>query len=521
MRLKPAPLRDEPGSVGFFARLLACGAAAAAAACVPLPVRHAPAARGTLLDASGAPLPGALVVVRFDASYEEPPARYRPLAWRSVRSGPDGRFRAGPALAPGIEAWPWQRTRARVVVALAEGRLCADEQELAADGSTRIAMMPAPDEEERRASCPPLAGWPAGAQEYAAAWRDLYETAAFPDAGVTPAEQEFARASAFRRSLGFGANCTGPVLDLSLAPDGGRAALLLARGSEVEVQLVEASGERAARRRSLAHLPAEPLPRLAWTSLGSLSVAAAGSSAGADARRPELLAGPLDAPGSARAHEAAQVLWRPETPPASLAGETADEPPALEAADRHDDEGLRWFGRSFGDLQEVDAETGLPRDRLQVTDAAGAAVTLALPGEPCGPEGRFGRPQLRVSADGTRGLDLRFVEGACRALAIDLATGDWEALDGETEAGVCAAERHVPASQLAGALPGYLRELRRLLGEAGLDPAAAFALDVEPGAPARLEAQAPDGRRRTLAAPPFPLATPLRRIAVGVVAGNG
>jgi hypothetical protein len=454
-------------------------------------------------------------VVRFDASYEEAPARFQPLAWRSVRSGPDGRFRAGPALAAGIEAWPWQRTRARVVAALAEGHLCADEQELAADGSTRIALATAQSEEERRASCPPLAGWPAGAREYAAAWRDLYATATFPSA--TPAERELSRSAAFRRSFGFGANCAGPVLDLSLAPDGSRAALLLARGGEVAVQLVELSAAPGASRRSLAQLPAEPLPRLAWTSSGSLSVAAAAS--GAHTRLPELLAGPLDAP--AAQGPAAQILWRPEMPPASLGGETTGDLPALEAADRHDEEGLRWAGRSFVDLHEVDAETGLPRDRLQVTDAGGAAFTLALPGEPCGPEGRFGRPQLRVSADGMRGLDLRFVEGACRALVIDLASGEWETLDRESEAGLCAVDRHVPASQLAGALPGYLSELRRLLGDAGLDPAGAFVLDVEAGAPTRLEAQAPDGRLRVLAAPPFPLATPLRRIAVGVVAGNG
>jgi hypothetical protein len=471
-----------------------------------------------VLDASGAPLPGALVVVRFDASYEEAPERYRPLAWRSVRSGLEGRFRAGPVLAPGIEAWPWQRSRARVLVALAEGHLCADEQELAADGSTRIALAPAGSEAERRASCPPLAGWPAGARDYAAAWRNLY-AATPPDASTTPPERDLSRAVAFRRGFGFGANCTGPVLDLSLAPDGSRAALLLARGGEVEVQLVELSGAPGPVRRSLAHLPAEPPPRLAWTRSGGLISAGAGSGAGAG--RPELLAGPLDAPAGAGDDPAARMLWRPETPPASLAVETPDDPPALEAADRHDDEGLRWSGRSFEDLHEVDAETGLPRDRLHVMDAGGATVTLPLPGEPCGPEGRFGRPQLRVSADGTRGLDLRFVEGACRAVAIDLTSGDWETLDGESEAGLCATQRQVPASQLAGALPGYLRELRRLLGEAGLDPAGAFVLDFESSAPARLEAQAPDGQRRALAVPPFPLATPLRRIAVGVVAGGG
>jgi hypothetical protein len=330
--LKPAPLRDESGRMGSVARLVVCGVAVAAAACVPLPVRHAPAVRGSVVDASGAPVSGALVVVRFDAFYDEVLPRHEPFAWLTVRSGPDGRFRAGPAFAPGVEPWPWLLTRARAQVVLAEGRLCAEEQTLAADGASRIVLTPARDEEERRASCPPLAGWPAGAREYAAAWRDLYAEGG-TDGGPTAAEHELSRAAASRRSFGFGANCAGPVLELSLAPDGSRAALLVAQGHEALVQLVDVATGRVPAPLSLARLPVDPLPRLGWTSAGSLTLGVAASSSDA-AVRPELLAGPLDgSPGTGAAATAipSRALWSPEQPPASLDTESSLELPCPRA----------------------------------------------------------------------------------------------------------------------------------------------------------------------------------------------
>ncbi len=68
----------------------------------------------------------------------------------------------------------------------------------------------------------------------------------------------------------------------------------------------------------------------------------------------------------------------------------------------------------------LDPESGLPRDRLVVTGPAGDRHSLSLPGETCGPPGRFGRPHYRIAADGRTALDLRFVDAGCEALRIDL-----------------------------------------------------------------------------------------------------
>jgi hypothetical protein len=194
------------------------------------------------------------------------------------------------------------------------------------------------------------------------------------------------------------------------------------------------------------------------------------------------------------------------------------QPPAmpLGPADLNDEGDLRWQGRSFSLQRVPDPVTGLAADRLQVLARDGSASRVDLPGEACGAPGRFGRPHDRIAADEQIGVDLRFVDGGCHAVAIDLRTGSWSRLDRTEARATCQRTRRIPASQMALALRGYAREIEAGLAREGVDPTAPYALRIAGDAGVVVEALDYAGRSRSFRAGPFPVRTPLHRIEVSV-----
>ena len=175
-------------------------------------------------------------------------------------------------------------------------------------------------------------------------------------------------------------------------------------------------------------------------------------------------------------------LWSAadDAPPAAPApGLGRDRRPRpLDPEDLSDESDRFWRGRSFALARTLDPNTGLPADELRVTREDGSRLALSLPGEACGQPGRFGRPHYRMAADGRSGLDLRFVDGGCHAVRIDLETGAWQKLDAASAPATCETARRIPAANLSVALRGYMREVESALVEGGADPAAAFVLEI-------------------------------------------
>jgi hypothetical protein len=448
--------------------------------CVPMPVRLASGVTGVVVDAtSREPVAGAVVVVRFEGSYDEVLPEREVLGHREATSDAAGRFRTPALVARGMTAWPWLRVGARVASVWAEGRPCPAEVAVPARGELVIALKEAASEAARRESCRPVPAPVDQIPRYARLWRGLQAKVA-PEPPPAPSPS-LARALEARSHLGFGANCQGPVEDLSLGPRGELAALLVARGGEAEVQVV--------------------------------------STARGDDET--LLAGP--------------VVWRVSDLgafPAAPDPWTEDDAELGPLPAVNDEAATRFLGRSFELPQTLDAQTGLPRDQLRVSEPTGELRLLELPGEACRLGGRFGRPHYRVSADGRSGLDLRFVDGGWRAVTIDLETGSWRALGAATEPARCARSRRMPRAQLQLALRGYAHELEQRLEAAGLDPTTAFSLALSDGRDravagrgrpsagrdAAIEVRDARGAQRVLSAPPFPMATPLERIEISVVA---
>jgi hypothetical protein len=122
-----------------------------------------------------------------------------------------------------------------------------------------------------------------------------------------------------------------------------------------------------------------------------------------------------------------------------------------------------------------------------------------------------------MAADGRSGLDLRFVDGGCHAVRIDLETGAWQKLDAATQPAQCESARRIPAANLAVGLRGYMREVESALVEGGADPAAAYVLEIAPDGETTALARDFSGGRLSMRVPQFPLATPLRRIDVSTV----
>jgi hypothetical protein len=374
----------------------------------------------------------------------------------------------------------------------AEGYRCLAPQVATPERPLRIELLPAPEAGDG-ANC--AAGSSAASPEAAGA-------AGSGRAGELVAEDPASDDTLAARSLlGFGANCRGPIVDLTLAPDGRYAAFAARVPTGLEVRVADlGAGTKDA---PVGLVSGEAIDsRLAWTEPGGLALRTDPS------------------PGDRSAQEAdLRLVWSPPVagqPPAAPAppGLEAAERAAPEAADRHDEAVLRWAGRVFRVQRAPDPASGLAREWLEVTLEEGVARSILLPGEACSLGGRFGRPEQRIASDGETALDLRWVEGGCHAIRIDLTTGDWSRLDSETSPGECRDSRRLPASALHRAVEGYARELERRLSEASLDPLAAFTLEIDSERNTRLVTRDLHGEPRVLDAPEFPIATPLRRLEV-------
>ncbi len=493
---------------GPLAALLAIGALLGGPTACLLPVRHAPGVEGVVVDAeTGRPVPDALVVVRFDAWYDDLLPDRELLAHRESRTDAAGQFAVGSVFRPGLTAWPLLQTEARVVGVMAEGYRCPPPQALRA--RTRVRLTPAQDADERRDSCRPVAARHREASAYMEAWRELFPLQSTRE--ERERQREIERLLAARDVFGFGGNCSGPVSDLAMDPTGRRVALVLAGAEGSEVVAVELGAGHSARSQRIARAGLARHERLAWTSPRELVLWEPAT----QARR--LMS------GSAFASERFEVLWTaPDDERASTVPDLDLYAPSrvLDPADLNDEGDARWLGRSFRTLREVDPITGLARDRLQVTRPDGSAYALELPGEVCGPGGRFGRPHYRVAADGHSGVDLRFVDGGCHALRIDLERGSWSKLDASAGEGRCRQVRSIPAQHMQTALRGYMRDVSEALEASRADPGMTFALHLGEGGETVAVTRDLTGARQSVPVPAFPLSTPLKRIEVTVAGGR-
>ncbi len=469
--------------------------------CVVLPVRMAPAVDGLVVDqASGQPVPDALVVVRFDGRYDDVLPDRDLIGHQEARSDASGRFRMERLVRAGLSAWPHFKTEARVVGVMRAGYRCAAPQAVPDTGPVRIELTPALDELDRRESCRPVTGGRGEVTAYMDAWRTL-----FADAGAQPpseSDRQVERLLAARTVLGFGENCAGPVTDLAISPDGARAALRIASPRGDRWQRIELGS--GALRAIEGPTAASQSARLAWASASELILIEPDS-------------GPERAvTTSALATARTTRIWSAEGAPPAAPDAGSGARRAL-PEDLSDESDRLWHGRSFALARTLDPTSGLPADALRVVREDGSRYSLPLPGEACGQAGHFGRPHYRITADARSGLDLRFVGGGCHAVRIDLESGDWKKLDSASAAAQCETARRIPASNLFVALRGYMREVEATLVEGGADPAAAFVLEI--AADGETHAQARDfaGERRNLRVPRFPLRTPLRRIDVSTV----
>jgi hypothetical protein len=252
--------------------------------------------------------------------------------------------------------------------------------------------------------------------------------------------------------------------------------------------------------------------RLAWTARGELLLWEPASELDRS-----VSASRLSARGSGT-----EVVWREAVdvaPPASAAPDHARSLP-LEPSDLRDEGDARWLGRSFELTRALDPETGLPRESLRISKGPRDARAIELPGEPCGPRGEFGQPQLRIAADAHTAFDLRRTGNGCGVVAIDLDTGAWSRIDG-TRAGACSSDRAVPLTHLRTAMRGYATEVEEALRKRGADPEAAFSLRIAADGSTIAATQDYTGALIRVAVPRFPVRTPLRRIEVGVLGSPG
>jgi len=482
--------------------------------CIVLPVRVAPGIEGVVVDAvSGGSVADALVVVRFDGRHGDVLPDRQVLGHRETRTDARGAFRVGSLVRTGVSAWPFYKTDARVVAVLKEGYRCAKPVSVRTQGVVKIPLQPALDDDDQRESCRPVPATPGEAESYMSEWRAL-----FPEkqkAEDAESERQIDRILEARSVLGFGENCEGPVIDLALAPDGLRAGYV-ALTERPEVRIVELAPRGSLASELVMHDESSPPRRLAWTSAGDLVLWEPSANAYRSVS-PSIF-------GSDRF----EVVWRPQNrrvpPPAapsfrarSVKTDRRPQHSPLDPADLNDEADSRWLGRSFSLNRTLDPETGLARDLLAIVREDGSRHEIALPGEACGPYGRFGRPHYRIIAAENAGIDLRFVDGACHALLIDLETGVWTQLDESSEPAICDSERNVPASHFSIALRSYAREVQAARTSAGGDPAASYALILEPDGTTLVETRSHAGAAVSAPVSDFPLTTPLRRINVSLV----
>jgi hypothetical protein len=472
--------------------------------CLPMPVQRGPEFSGQVLDAAtGSPLAGAILVVRWDTRHDDLLPDRDLLGHVEVVSGQDGRFEAGPLWRPRLAVWPLFRVEARVVAVLADGYRCAGPIAVPKEGGVEIGLVPSSDLADRRLSCRPVAAEPKVVPRYVAAWRGLH-----PEADTLVEKlrgrriQEVLEA---RSALGFGANCDGPVHDLAVSPDGERIAFRVNDGQGDWVGIVRAEGATPLER-LLVDVPDTGRWQLGWTNADELVLWEPSN----DMDRTHSLALVSLAGGAPR------VLWRAPPPP----------PPAAPGYDlalsrSHDRARALWLGRSFRMLRTIDPITGLSREVLRVAHENGSMQDIGLPGEPCGQVARFGSLDDRVADRGRTAFDLRHVKGACRAVAVDLWSGSWRVIDDARGEGVCRESRSFPASQLQIALAGYMDEIQMALEREDADPRASFSIRIEDDGATSVASRGYDGEIRVLPIPSFPLATPLRRIDVAVLGSTG
>jgi hypothetical protein len=215
----------------------------------------------------------------------------------------------------------------------------------------------------------------------------------------------------------------------------------------------------------------------------------------------------------------AEVVWsQPGSLPSSIDREAraALQRTPLEPDDLTDEADTRWFGRSFSLERSLDLATGLGHDRLLVRREDGSTFDTVLPGEACG-GARFGRPHYRVGVAGRVGFDLRYVEGGCHAVAINLASGRWSRVDTSRATGQCRNQRTLPPSQLALALRGWTRDLHEAMRSQGIDTGSSYAITIAEGGATRVLGRNVEGTAVNGDAPTFPVSTPLNRIDVSHV----
>lgn len=482
--------------------------------CAVLPVKVAPGSSGVVVDAdTGVPIADALVVVRYDGRHGDVLPDREVLGHREVRSDARGQFSVDSLVRAGLSVWPVYKTEVRVVAVFKDGYRCARPAANRRGGPIRVRMHAALDADDQRASCSPVPANPGEADEYLGAWRGLFpdtDPLAEPDS-----ERQLVRVVETRSALGYGENCQGPVFDLALAPNGQRASYVVAPDVP-EVRIVEFSAAGPRRSDFVVRDESWPPRRLAWTSTGDLVL----WEPSADTQRsvsPSIF-------GSDRF----EVVWRAPNrrvaPPAApsfqatrVKTSSAVQHSPLDPADLNDEGDARWSGRSFSVKRTIDAKTGLASESLHMVRADGSANAIALPGESCGPLGRFGRPHYRITADGRSGIDLRFIDGGCHAIAIDFESGAWTRLDATSDIAVCNESRSVPASAFNAALQSYAREVEKIRVSAGADPVASYALVIAKDGSTRIETRNHMGEAITAAAPDFPIETPLRRIDVSLL----
>jgi hypothetical protein len=500
-------------------RKAAFGAAALALAlfqtsCVILPARITSGVEGIVVDAvSGEGIADAIVVVRFDGRFGDVLPDREVLGHREAHTDASGKFRIRPLVRAGLSAWPLYKTDQRIVTVIKDSFRCATPVAIRHKGGVKIPLRAALDPQDQRESCRPVPSNRGETEAYMTAWRAL-----FPDEGETQNaenDRQLARLLDARSALGFGENCVGPVTDLALAPDGRRAGYS-SDPEKPEVHLVELAPDRPRSPKPVAYDDDSPARRLAWTSAGDLVL----WEPSPDAQRavsPSIF-------GSDRF----EVVWnaphRRGAAPAApdfRSGQAATESPRrhtpLEPADLNDEADSRWLGRSFSLKRSLDPDSGLARERLSVVRENGTRYDVPLPGEACGAPGRFGRPHYRIAADTEAGIDLRFVDGGCHAVAIDLETGAWTKLDQSPDDAVCSTTRTIPASSFNTALRSYARDVEKARGAAGADVVAAYALIIAPDGSTHAESRNHMGAAVSADVPNFPLATPLRRINVSLV----
>lgn len=485
------------------------------AACV-LPARIASGVQGVVVDAeSGEAIEGAVVVVRFDGRHGSVLPDRELLGHREDTTNASGDFDIGSIVRPGLSTWPTYQTEARVISVIKPGYRCPNPQAAHAKQDVTIELQRALDLDDQRDSCRPVPAERGEAGAYMTTWRELFPSERNPVDREN--ERQLSRLLEARSALGFGENCHGPVNDLAIASDGSYVGFSATGHAASEIRVINFSSATPLDPMLIASDASSPPRRLAWTRAGDLVLwEPAGDSHSSVSP-------------SAFGSDSFEVVFRSmkrRTPPAKpdfgakrILKDSRPKHTPLDPADLNDETDTRWHGRSFGIQRALDPETGLSTETLTVAQQNGARYEIELPGEACGANGRFGRPQYRIVEDGSTAVDLRFVEAGCHAIAIDLTNGGWRKIDGVGGGSQCNRTRNIPASHLNTALRSYAREVQAARVESGGDPAASYALLIAPNGSTRVETRSHIGEAVSVDVPDFPIHTPLRRINVSLIGG--